>query len=163
MTDTLTATDIEQLDTALAQPEELRRRDLIYALEEQLNIIPGAMHGDSPECPLTHSFANGIYMREITIPAGTVLTGKIHRHSHPNVLLEGEVLVFTEQGGSQHLKAPLAMISEAGTKRAVLALCDTRWLTFHNVGEERDLAKIEDIVIVKDYAQLEAEQRKELT
>lgn len=160
MLDTLTAPaprdELQQLD------KQLSRRNLIYALEGQLKTVPGAILGDVPES-LTHSFANGIYMREIALPEGTILTGKIHRHSHPSVLLEGEVMVFTEQGGQQHLKAPLTMISEAGTKRAILALSNTRWLTFHNVGEERDLAKIEEIVIARNYAQLEAEQRKKLT
>jgi hypothetical protein len=166
MTELLTNEEIESLSPApeplLAVERRLHLRNCIYQLENLLAKLPDAMIGDSPECPLKHSFGDGIYMREIFIPEGTVLTGKIHRHSHPNVLLEGEVIVVTEQGGQQHLKAPMAMISEAGTKRAVYALTDVRWLTFHNVGEERDLSKIEDRVIVKSYEQLESEHRKEL-
>ena len=141
-------------------PHETRER--ICDLEGALSALPGAVFGDSDLCPLKHSFGHGIYMREIFIPAGVVLTGKIHRHSHPNVLLEGEVLVVTEHGGREHLKAPLAMISLAGTKRAVVALTDTRWITFHNVGEERDLARIEDIVIAPSYDQLEQERLAQL-
>lgn len=126
-------------------------REKLLALERVIAACPDAFHGDSSSCPLKHSFANGIYMREIFIPKGTVLTGKIHRHAHPNVLLKGEVRVFTEDGGLEHYVAPMAMISTAGTKRAVLALEDTVWLTFHSVGEERDLGKIEEIVIAPDY------------
>lgn len=157
--------EVEALDTDLALGESTaameRRLDLrnrIYQLEHTLAALPGAVFGDSDLCPLTHSFANGIYMREIRIPAGTALTGKIHRHSHPNVLLSGEVLVVTEGGGTEHLKAPLAMISAAGTKRAVYAITDCHWITFHNVGDERNLAKIEEIVIVKDYKTFERER-----
>lgn len=160
---TLDTLSVMETDEALAVVEQrLALRNQISYFEQQLASQPAATYGDSPDCPLTHSFANGIYMREIFIPAGKVLTGKIHRHAHPNILLEGEVLVVTEHAGKQHLKAPLAMISEPGTKRVVFALSDTRWLTFHNVGEERDLSKIEDIVIVSDYKQLASEQRKEL-
>lgn len=142
---------------ALSLSNEARSK--LFNLEQAIAKLPSAVFGDNDLCPLKHSFANGIYMREIFIPAGAVLTGKIHRHAHPNVLLEGEAVVFTEHGGTEHLKAPLAMISLPATKRAVLALTDLRWLTFHNVGEERDLAKIEDIVIAKTYEQLEAEQQ----
>jgi hypothetical protein len=79
-----------------------------------------------------------------------MLTGKIHRHSHPNFLMSGEVIVVTENGGKEHLKAPLSMISEPGTKRAVVALEDTVWITVH-VTNETDLDKIEDYVIAKSY------------
>lgn len=146
----------QAIDIAPEQSLQLQIRDQIKEFEADLAALPNAVHGDNECCPLKHSFANGIYMREILIPAGMVLTGKIHRHAHPNVLLEGEVLVVTEQNGLERLKAPMAMISEGATKRALVALTDVRWLTFHNVGEERDLKKIEDIVIAPTYEQLEA-------
>lgn len=42
------------------------------------------------------------------------------------------------------------MISAPGTKRAVIALEDTTWITVH-VTNETDLEKIEDYVIAKTY------------
>ena len=71
--------------------------------------------GDSDNCPLTHKFAPGVYVREIFIPAGMCVVGKIHKHAHPNFLLKGKVIVITEQGGRELLEAPLSMISPAGT------------------------------------------------
>ena len=135
------------------QPERtpaLAIRDQIYALEAALSQHPDAVFGDSDLCPLTHRFADGIYMREIRIPKGTVLTGKIHKYAHPNFLMSGEVLVVTEHGGREHLKAPLALISQAGTKRAVVALEDTVWITVHATSET-DPAAIEAEVIAPDY------------
>lgn len=129
-------------------------RDKILLFQEGLSRFPNAQLNDQDDCPLKHSFGNGIYMREIFIPKGKIIVGKIHRHSHPNVLLKGEVSVVTEFDGVKRLKAPLSMISEAGTKRVVYAHEDTVWLTFHNVGEERDLNKIEEIVITKTYDEL---------
>jgi hypothetical protein len=136
-------------------------RSLLLQLEQAIASCPTAFHGDSVHCPLKHSFGNGIYMREIFIPKGTVLTGKIHRHAHPNVLLKGVVEVFTENGGLEHYEAPMTMISQAGTKRAVLALEDTVWITFHNVGEERDLEKIESMVIAPDYEAYDRQQQQQ--
>ena len=81
-----------------------------------------------------------------------LLTGKIHKHKHPNFLLKGEVLVLTETGGSEVLKAPLSMISEPGTKRALYAITDLVWTTIHhNPTNTEDLKELEKIVIAKDY------------
>jgi hypothetical protein len=116
---------------------------------------PEAVFGDSDLMPLTHTFVDGMYVREILIPAGTLLTGKIHRHAHPNVLLRGEVLVVTEQGGREHLVAPRLLMSPAGTKRAIYALTDTVWITIHaNPDNLRDLAALEALIIAPDYAAL---------
>lgn len=144
------------LEHAVESPDNrLATRQRIFDLEEMLASLPGATYGDNPCCPLRHSFGGGIYMREIDIPAGTLLTGKIHRHDHPNVLTKGEVIVVTEHGGREHLAAPCAMISAAGTKRAVFAITDTHWITFHNVGNVRDLAQIEAMIIAPSYEDLD--------
>jgi hypothetical protein len=140
-------------DTALAP----QIRDQIVALEAAMAAVPGAVFGDSEENPLIHRWADGIYVREIFIPKGTLIVGKLHRHRHPNVLLKGEVIVVTEGGGREHLVAPLAMISEAGTKRVVYALEDTTWVTFHhNPHELRDIAALEEQIIAPSYAALDA-------
>jgi len=125
----------------------------ILRFEEALSKVPGATFGDSPEMPLKHSFAPGVYVREIFLPKGHLLTGKIHRHAHPNFLMSGEVLVYTEGAGAQRLKAPLSMISPAGTKRVIVALEDTVWITVHAT-QETDMQKIEDEVIAKSFDEL---------
>lgn len=132
-------------------------RAQIGALQDALSQHPDAVFGDSDLCPLKHSFADGVYVREIFIPKGTVLTGKIHKYSHPNFLMHGEVIVVTESGGREQLKAPLAMISPAGTKRAVYALEDTVWITVH-VTDETDPDTIVELMTVPDYATLELAQ-----
>jgi quercetin dioxygenase-like cupin family protein len=142
---------------------ELReiQRDDILDFEGHLSKHPGAVFGDNDQFPLKHSFAEGVYVREIFIPKGSILTGKIHRHSHPNFLMKGEVIVVTEHQGREHLKAPLSMISKPGTKRAILALEDTVWVTVH-VTSETDLKKIEDYVIAPSYEALEASSKEAL-
>lgn len=133
-------------------------RNNILAFESLLKKQPNAKFGDNDMCPLRHSFANGIYVREIFIPKGAILTGKIHKHEHPNFLLKGSVTVFTENGGVEHLKAPLSMISPAGTKRVVYANTDVIWVTCHNVGNETDLKVIEKEVIAESYEELDTLQ-----
>lgn len=156
-------TNLKETESQLPVDKE-KIRDTILEFEKELAKMPGAVFGDSDLMPLTHSFAPGIYVREIFIPKGTILTGKIHRHKHPNFLMSGEVLVVTENGGMEHLKAPMSMISPAWTKRAIKALEDTVWITVHeNKNNEFDLEKIEQFVIAESFEQLEQEKQAALT
>ncbi len=112
------------------------------------------------KCPLKHSFSDGIYVREITIPAGTLVVGKIHKHDHPNFLLKGKVKVVTEDG-IEELEGPLSMISKAGTKRALYAETDLVWTTIHaNPTNTEDLQELEENIIAPTY--LEYEKFKQL-
>ena len=120
----------------------------IMGLENRIKNInhKDVIIGDSDMCPLKHSFSDGIYVREITIPAGMLIIGKIHKHDHPNFLLKGEVVVITEGGGVEELKAPCSMISKPGTKRALYAKTELVWTTVHlnptNTEDLDELAKI---------------------
>jgi hypothetical protein len=97
-----------------------------------------------------HEFTEEGYRRTLDIPKGIVVVGKIHKHAHWNIIHYGHVLVYTPNEGLLELRGPLEFMSTPGTKRAVLALEDTRWTTVHET-QETDLAKIEDYVIAKDY------------
>ena len=129
-------------------------RDTIVSFEKMVSAMPNAQFGDMPECPLKHSFADGIYVREIFIPAGTLLVGKIHKHEHPNMFVSGDVSVYTEYDGVQRLNKPTSMISKSGTKRVVYAHQDTIWITYHRT-DKTGLKEIEAEIIVPSYDDLE--------
>jgi hypothetical protein len=129
---------------------KIESRGEIALLEKDIAAIPGAWVGDSDNCPLTHSFSDGIYTREIFIPADVLLVGKIHRHEHPNFLLKGRVTVITEAGGLEELTAPCYMISPAGTKRVVYTHEDTVWVTVHAT-DCKTPEEAEKFIIAEDY------------
>lgn len=136
-------------------------REAILHLEKEMTKMPDALIGDNDLCPLTHTFADGMYVREIFIPKGTAIVGKIHKHSHPNFLQSGEVTVFTEEGGLERIKAPRSIISPAGTKRVVYAHQDTVWITVHsNPYNITDLDKLEDMIISKNYLEYEMSKKQ---
>jgi hypothetical protein len=141
---------IEAASTLPAE-SKLAFRAHIFRLQEHLLTQESALD----QCPVRHIFAPGCYAREMTIPKGIVIIGKIHRHRHVNIISKGKVRVATEFG-VEHFEAPYTFVSEVGTKRAVVALEDTVWTTIH-VTDETDLDKIEDYVIAKDYDMLEGE------
>jgi hypothetical protein len=145
----------------LRRQKELRND--ILGFEAQLKQDENVLLGDNILCPLKHSFSDGIYVREIFLPAGTMLTGKIHKHAHPNFLMSGKVEVITEGGGYETLQGPVAMMSKAGTKRAVNVLEDAVWITVHhNPTNTQDLKELEKIVIADSYEEYERFTQKEI-
>ena len=82
------------------------------------------------EIPPVSYFAPGLYIREVTIPAGTVAIGKEHTQGHVNILSKGRVEVATAEG-FEILQAPATFVSVAGTKKIVHALEDSIWTTVH--------------------------------
>ena len=118
--------------------------------EAVLNLQNRLMEFPQVDLPLRHHFAEGQYGREIFIPKGMLVVGKIHKHSHVNIISMGDVTVATEFG-VQRLKAPCTFVSKPGTKRALYTHEDTIWTTVH-VTEETDLGKIESEIIATTYA-----------
>ena len=125
--------------------------------EKQLSKVEGAM---SEDCfPLDHVFVDGAYVRTIKIPADIIMTSKIHKVTHPYFVMSGEVDVMTENG-MQRIKAPYQGVTKAGTKRVLRTYTEVIWTTVHlNPSNTRDLEKIEEQVIAKNFGELEKEDR----
>ena len=104
--------------------------------------------GNAVELPVTHRFPPGAYVREIFMPAGTLLTSKIHKTEHMYIVLTGKVSVFSENFGVEHIQAPYIGTTTPGTRRVLYIHEDCRWLTFHPTPDgETDLQVIEDRLI----------------
>jgi hypothetical protein len=110
-------------------------------VREAVEQIEDAMQGMPPAfLPIKHYFANGMYAREMTMPAGAIVTGAIHKTTHFCILSQGRVRVMSEDGIDE-IVAPAIIISQPGTKRAIHALEDTVWTNIHATNET-DLDKL---------------------
>ena len=141
--------EIKPLDTSLLHKRQFR--GAVMDFEENLAKDPTAMFGDC--FPLEHTFVDGAYVRTITIPAGVVMTSKIHKVTHPYFIMKGEVDVLTDKG-MQRIVAPYQGITKAGTKRVLRTHTEVVWTTVH-VTDETDLDKIEEQVIANSYTDLD--------
>jgi len=130
------------------EPREVAvvRRESIVRLENHLMTLPDAYM----ELPVKHYFADGVYCREVFIKAGTILTGKIHKTEHINIISQGKVWVSTEATGRELFEAPHTYVSPIGSKKALYTLEDTIWTTVHPT-ETKDLDEIEDHIIAQTY------------
>lgn len=138
-------------------PFEIRAKICMIEALMQKSENDGKLTNAVEGYPLKHSFSEGIYVREISIPAGHVVVGKIHKHEHPNFISKGRVTVVTEQGGVEELVAPVTIISPAGTKRLLFTHEDTVWTTIHAT-DYRDVDTIVDHLTAKTYTELGLEQ-----
>lgn len=131
---------VESVATQQTPSQVIRER--VFALEEAMR-----RECELVELPVKHHFSQGVYARELFIPKGTVLTGKIHKYQQLNIMSQGELSVLTEDG-IKRVKAPFTIVSPPGTKRVAYAHEDTIWTTIHGT-EETDLEKLEEHFIAQ--------------
>jgi len=148
------AIDVPVFQTNLATVME--RRQAIMDFEALMAKVPGAEFGNTPSAPLEHYFADGIYVRKILLPKGSVCTGRIHRREHPAIVVTGDISVYTEQLGAERYKAPYFMISPAMVKRICYAHEDTIWVTIHrNPNNLRNIEELENEIIAPSYSDVD--------
>jgi len=82
------------------------------------------------EIPVQERFINGMYAREIVIPKGTLMTGRVYKEGYLDIMLSGDIAVATPQG-TRRMTGANIMEAPPGRKRAGYAFEDTRWITVH--------------------------------
>jgi hypothetical protein len=103
-----------------------------------------------PQAPheMKHSFAPGIYLREIKMFKGTVLIGYQHKTEHFNVVLSGRASVYMD-GKVHQIVAPCYFKSDCGVQKVLHIHEDMIWFTIHaNPSNETCLEKLFDSIVV---------------
>lgn len=129
-------------------------RKFISQLEDQMKEM------DQAEIPEKHYFSKGVYGREITLPKGSLIVGKIHKFQAMNVLSQGEVSILSIDGVIR-VKAPFTFVSSPGAKRVIYAHSESVWTNFHGT-DETNIETIEKEFIAENYDQVSAIEYKEI-
>lgn len=122
-------------------------RDFITSFEGYLKTLP------QEELPLKHHFSKGVYARELHIPKGCMLTGKIHKFENLNILSKGEISILS-QDGVMRVKAPFTVVSSPGVKRLAYAHEDCVWTTILGT-DSKDHLQISEEFTTDDYSLVE--------
>lgn len=86
--------------------------------------------GVQVECPLVHSFTPGIYVRQIHMPAQSLISSMEHNTEHLFVVVSGVVDVISPDG-SERFIGPYMGTTYPGTKRLLYNHTDVVWITIH--------------------------------
>ena len=97
------------------------------------------------DCPVQHFFGPSIYIREITIPAGTVIVGKYHKEDHLCSMVEGRMIVMGEDGVQREVAAPAVFMAKKGRKTAY-AIETVRFQNIYSTNET-DVEKLEHMLV----------------
>jgi len=112
-------------------------------------------HQNSELFPLKHSFADGIYVRQMNMNKGSVVVGAIHKHLHVWFLLTGNISVATEDKVEDYI-APCYVVATPGTKRVIHANEDSIFVNVHkNPTNTKDISKLEKDIVAKDFKEYE--------
>ena len=126
---------------------------LCDALVERIEQMESAMlQCEQVEIPVKSFSLNGMYAREILIPKGTLLTGRVHLFDYVDIMLSGDITVATAEG-AKRFTGDNVFQGVAGRKRAGYAHEDTRWITVHNteITDDDDFYHVLTTQTVSDY------------
>ena len=139
-------------------------REKIIALEKSLiNISDGVnVEGDGNKivrdgniAPIKHTFADGVYIRQMDMKRDTVVVGAIHKHLHVWFLLIGDVTIATEDTTEDYI-APCYIVSTPGVKRVIYSNEDSIFVNVHkNPTNTKDLDKLEKEIVALNYEEYE--------
>ena len=110
---------------------------------------------ESKIAPIKHTFADGVYIRQMDMLKGSVVVGAIHKHLHVWFLLAGCISVATEDTTEDYI-APCYVVSTPGVKRVILANKDSIFVNVHkNPSNTRDLDVLEKEIVALNYKEYE--------
>jgi len=142
---------------------EISSRSKILELEKTLldNVDEENIIGNKGEIvrsekfPLKHTFADGIYVRQMTMTQDSMVVGAIHNHLHVWFLLTGHITVATEDSTEDYI-APCYVVSTPGVKRVIHANKESIFVNIHkNPNNTKDLDKLEAEIVSKNYEEYE--------
>lgn len=136
-------------------PDPPKRIDLA-AIQARMMRMPNQV-----DIPVEHVFSGGIYLRSITIPAGTLVMGKRHRGETCNILLKGKLAVYVnETDPPRIITAPAVFSSPPLTKKFAYCIEEAIFINAHPTNET-DPDKIEAKVIIPEREYLEMKEAQQ--
>ena len=148
----------------MSKEVSINQRKKILEFEKSLiNIADGVnIEGDgenvvtnSKIAPIKHTFADGVYIRQMYMFKDSIVVGAIHKHLHVWFLLTGHVTVTTEETTEDYI-APCYVVSTPGVKRVILAHEDSIFVNVHkNPSNTQDIEQLEKEIVALNYEEYE--------
>tara|TARA_R100001594_G_scaffold108570_1_gene143319 strand:+ start:814 stop:1302 length:489 start_codon:yes stop_codon:yes gene_type:complete len=131
--------------------------DYLISIADGENIVGNGKEIVYPEhlWEYKHTFADGVYIREMRMKQGQLGFSAIHKHSYGFFLLSG-ILQSSKEEGVEEFISPCYVVSPRGAKRIVYAVEDCVIVTVHaNPTNTTDLDKLAKINVVFNWDEYE--------
>jgi hypothetical protein len=127
------------MNAEVAQQDSSLTANKVDALLREVSALPQVA------CPVQHFFGPSIYIREVVMPAGTVVVGKYHKEDHLCNMIEGRMVVVGEDGEQREVVAPAVFMAKKGRKTAYII----ETVRFQNIfsTDETDVDKLEHMLV----------------
>lgn len=112
---------------------------LLSAFSDMLAMSEHQLH-----LPVKEMVVDGMYVREVVIPKGTFLVGRIHRQASVNICSQGMMDIVSDTGCFT-VKGPFTAISSPGVFKLGYAHEDTIWTNVFRT-DETDLSKVDNLI-----------------
>lgn len=138
-------------------------KELMKTRDEVIDVVENIIANQPQiECPVIHRFTPNMYIREVFVPAGTILTSEIHKKEHPHVLALGKITMWDGEGGEITVTAPYTGISKANARRVVYVHEDCIFITFHVTDATTVEEAEKDIFVEYDNVLMDENVKKKL-
>jgi len=94
---------------------------------------------------IVHHFSDGLYAKQMIIPADTMILKHMHSFSHLSILAAGKVAVMRGDD-AEIIAAPACIEIKEGLVHGVKALTDCVWFCIHAT-DEKDASKVDNVLI----------------
>jgi len=112
---------------------------------------------DQAECPVQHYFGPGVCIRELFVPAGSLVLSHKHKEQTMHILLKGKAAVVINEE-VRVIEGPYIFVSDPGRKLGY-AIEDVVWQNVFAT-DETDPEKIEDMFVDKTDAWKRKQEEK---
>ena len=129
----------------------------LISISDGVNIEGDGKHvvTDSEIAKIKHTFADGVYIRQMDMVKDSIVVGAIHKHLHVWFLLAGQITVATEDTTEDYI-APCYVVSTPGVKRVILANEDSIFVNVHkNPSNTQNIDELEKEIVALNYKEYE--------
>lgn len=136
-------TQLEQISSARGKVNFIQSLMNEMPLADMSNNYQGRI-----ELEIKDYFAHNMYAREMYVPKGILLVGKIHKYEHISIISKGDISILIDDKITR-VQAPFTFVAPPGTKRIAYSHEDTIWTVMHST-IEKDVDQIENYFIAQD-------------
>jgi quercetin dioxygenase-like cupin family protein len=95
-----------------------------------------------------HHFSDGMYAKQMLLPAGYMAVTHAHKYSHLSILAGGEVIVRTDDSET-HYSGHACIEIKAHVHHSITAIQDSIWFCVHAT-DETDKDLIDEVLIARE-------------